>query len=176
MKIFVALITMLLWWSLPSALCGELPTPVVSPNQLFYIQRSKDANTVIYEANLTTSQQLNPSKPVAVYWIRYAERSQREDLTHLQWQMAFGYRHKPAAESGAYDISLNAFRQWPLRITYHSGKLVAMTLIMGRRACLQKVFVQLDSKTHLIPRVQFVELFGTDVATSQPVYERIIPN
>lgn len=167
----------LLLWSLRTQAGGEtLSAPAASPHQLFYLQRSKDANTVIYEANLTNDRKLDASKPVQVYWMRYAERGQREDLSPVQWRMAYGYQHKPSSsESGAYDISLNAFRERPLHVAYHRGKPVAMTLINGQRACLQKVFVQVDPKAHLIPRVQFIELYGADATTGQPVYERIVP-
>jgi len=173
----IALISLLPWGFLPvQALWNLNPAPVVSPNQLFSLQRSKDANTIIYEANVNAGQHLDPSKPVAVYWIRYAERGQRENLTQVQWQMAYGYRHKPSSESGAYDICLNAFPQRPLRIAYHNGKPVALLLINGKRACLQSVFVQVDSKAHLIPRVKFIELHGTDVLTNKSVHERISLN
>ena len=156
---------------------GTLPVPDVSPHQLFYLQRSKDSNTVIYEANVAANQKLDPSKPVKVYWLRYAERGQREDLSSIQWQMAYGYSHKRSASGAdAYNISLKAFGQRPFQVVYHQGKAVAMILINNQQACLQKVFVQLDPKAHLIPHVQFIELSGTDVATGQPVYERIVPN
>jgi hypothetical protein len=167
---------LLLSGNLPSqALRPYFPTPAEAPNQLFYLQRSKDANTVIYEANLTTDQKLHPEKPVDVYWIRYAEKGQREDLSRIQWKKAFGYTYKPSADSEAYDISLNAFRDKPIHITHYRGKPVAMLPINGQQAFLQKIFVQVDPKAQLIPLIRYVDLYGSAVDTSQPVYERLIP-
>jgi hypothetical protein len=155
---------------------GYLPVPDDSPHRLFYLQRSKDRNTVIYEANVAANQKLNPRKPVQVYWIRYAEGGQREDLSRLQWQMAYGYTHKPSVSgSDDYELSLNAFGKRPLQVVFYQGKFVAMILIQGQRACLQKVFVQLNPDTRLVPQVRYIELYGNDPTTGRCVYERIIP-
>ena len=176
-RYFVLLITLSLADHLPAqALKKSFPVPAPSPNQLFYLQRSKDINTVVYEANLSAGKKLDPNKPVQVYWIRYAEHGQREDLTNVQWQMAYGYTHRPLASgSDAYEISLNSFRKRPMQIINLRGKPVALININGQRAYLQKVFVQLDPRARLVPHVQYVEMFGTDADKGQPVYERIIP-
>ncbi|WP_460913837.1 DUF4833 domain-containing protein [Spirosoma areae] len=85
--------------------------------------------------------------------------------------------HKPSSsEFNAYDLSLNAFRKRPLHVACHQGKPVATTLIRGQRTCLQKVFVQVDPKPHLIPHVQFIDLYGSATDTGQPIYERITPD
>ncbi|RAK02375.1 uncharacterized protein DUF4833 [Larkinella arboricola] len=153
---------------------SEFPVPPPAPNRLFYIQRSNDANTVIYEANVTAGRQLNAEDPVHVYWIRYAEQGQRESLSMFQWKMAYGYKHKPLAQSdNSFEIHLNAFKKRPIWVDLHQGKPVALTTINGRKACLRKVFVQLDSDSGLLPKVEYIELFGTDPGAGTPVYERI---
>ncbi|GAB3555155.1 DUF4833 domain-containing protein [Spirosoma fluminis] len=148
------------------------PTPPGSQQRLFYIQRSKDANTIVYDANLTTDGRLNARKPVTVYWIRYADKGQREDLTLFQWQMAYGYKHRQSAAEG-YDICLNAFRKRPINVVYSQGKPMAFTSINGRSAHLQKVFVQVDPESGVIPRVQFIDMYGIDPQRGTPVHERI---
>ena len=174
-RYFVLLITLFLANHLPAqAVRKSFPEPAPSPNQLFYLQRSKDINTVVYEANLLAGKKLDPNKPVQVYWIRYAEQGQREDLTNVQWQMAYGYTHRPLA-SDSYEISLNSFKQRPMQIINLRGKPVAIMTINGQRAYLQKVFVQLDPKARLVPHVQYIEMYGVDSEKGQPVYERIIP-
>ncbi|MBD2701315.1 DUF4833 domain-containing protein [Spirosoma sp. BT702] len=174
---FTILVALLLWSYLPiQAHKDTFPVPATSPNQLFYLQRSKDANTVIYEANVTASKTLDPGKPVQVYWIRYAEQGQRKDLSSVQWRMAYGYVHNPSSDSNSYDISLNAFKKRQLHVTFHQGKPVATTSINGQQAYLQKIFVQVDPKPHLIPKVQFVDMYGSDLSTGLPVYERILPD
>ncbi|QHV94342.1 DUF4833 domain-containing protein [Spirosoma endbachense] len=174
---WILVTTLFLAGYLPAkALSDSFPQPHRSANQLFYIQRSKDINTIVYEANLSANKKLDPNKPLQVYWIRYAEKGQREDLSPIQWQMAYGYTHKPStAGPDAYDINLNAFRKHPLQVVRYQGKPIAMTLINGERARLQKVFVQLDPKSRLVPHVQYIEMYGVDLDKGKPVYERIIP-
>jgi hypothetical protein len=150
------------------------PTPPASTHRLFYIQRSKDANTIMYDANLTSDGRLDARKPVEVYWIRYADKGQREDLTAFQWQMAYGYKHRQLGNAAeGYDICLNAFRKRPIKVIYRQGKPVALATINGQSACLQKVFVQVDPRSGLVPRVQYVDMFGIDPERGLPVHERI---
>lgn len=151
----------------------DLPGAVpASTNQLFYLQRSKDANTVVYQANFLADQKLSPQKPVAVYWMRYAEQGQREELSAIQWQLAYGYQHRPCAP-GTYELRLNAYPKRPLHVVHNQGKTVAMMEINGQKACLQKVFVQLASSFRLVPKVAYIDLYGVDPDSGQPVHERI---
>ncbi|WP_158600366.1 DUF4833 domain-containing protein [Fibrisoma montanum] len=170
------LVALLLQGILPVQAAGRdsFPSPPTSSNRLFYIQRSKDANTIVYDANLTADGRLDTRKPIQVYWIRYADRGQREDLSSVQWHMAYGYKHNPAPDApDAYDVSLNAFRKRPIKVVYRQGKPVAMTTINGHSACLQKVFVQVSPGSGLIPKVHYVDMFGIDPEKGQPVHERI---
>jgi hypothetical protein len=145
----------------------------VTETGLFYIARSTNANVVMYEANLGPDRQLDPEKPVNVYWIRYAEQGQKERLSSVQWHLAYGYKHRqPQPE--AFDVYLNAFKKRPVRVVMRDGRPMAYTQINGRVAHLRKVFVQVDPDSGLMPRVQYMELFGTDTSTDKMVSERIV--
>ena len=54
--------------------------PVLPDNisRLFYVQRSPNANTIVYELNTGKNGQLDLENPVHVYWIRYGELSPLE--------------------------------------------------------------------------------------------------
>jgi hypothetical protein len=151
----------------------EFPVPPSAPNRLFYIQRSNNTNTVMYEANLTAGRRLDANDPVSVYWIRYAEQGQRESLSMIQWKLAYGYKHK-TANNNSFEIYLNAFKKRTIWVDMQQGKPMALTTINGRKACLQKVFVQLDPGSGLMPKVLYVELFGIDPVAGNPVYERMM--
>jgi hypothetical protein len=128
----------------------------------------------MYEANLRSDKKLDEDDPLNVYWIRYAEHGQREALSALQWQLAYGYKHRDL-DNAANDveINLNAFRKRPIFVANHEGKPVAFTQINGHRAALQKVFVQLANNA-FIPKVHYIELFGFDYTSDKAVYERIM--
>ena len=150
----------------------HFPEPPRTSNHLFYIQRSNNINTVMYEANVGSDKKLNDESPMNVYWIRYADRGQREDLSTLQWQLAYGYKHHSTPSANTYEISLNAFKKRQIWVTYQENKPVAMTHINGRKVLLQKVFVQLANNA-FIPKVKYVELFGVENDNRTKAYERI---
>ena len=150
----------------------HFPEPPRNSNHLFYIQQSNNTNTVMYEANLRSDKKLDQESPMNVYWIRYAEHGQREDLSTLQWQLAYGYKHHSSTSANTYEISLNAFKKRQIWVTYQDNKPVAMMHINGHKVLLQKVFVQLANNA-FIPKVKYIELFGLDTDTHVKAYERI---
>jgi Domain of unknown function (DUF4833) len=151
------------------------PEPKISENHLFYIQRSNDINTVMYEANILPDKRIDKDLPINVYWIRYAEKGQKEKLSALQWQLAYGYKqHSESPGNQPIKITLNAFKKRCLYVYYNSSKPVAVTQINRHKSILKRIFVQLASTDGLIPKVHYIELFGVDMtAQNQAVSERI---
>ncbi|MDQ1090344.1 MULTISPECIES: DUF4833 domain-containing protein [unclassified Siphonobacter] len=148
--------------------------PLAISKQLFSLQLSRNSNTVMYDANIGANQKLNPEKPIDVYWIRHEEQGQRESLSKIQWKLAYGYTHtKTSADT--YSVKINAFKDRAFRVEVNEGKAVALATIDGKKSYLQKIFVQLDPNSFLIPKVQYVELFGVEVQGNKSVYERILP-
>lgn len=167
-----ALITFFLVHSFSARADGK--PPMAASRQLFSLQLSRNSNTVMYDANIGVNQKLNPEKPIDVYWIRHEEQGQRESLSKIQWKLAYGYTHtKTSADT--YSVKINAFQDRAFHVEYNEGKAMALATIGGKKASLQKIFVQLDPNSFLIPKVQYVELFGTELQTNKPVYERILP-
>jgi len=156
----------------------SFPEPPISANHLFYIQRSNDANTVMYDANLLPNKRLNPKLPIDVYWIRYTEKGQREKLSAVQWQLAYGYKqHINQRESQSVEIRLNAFQNRSLQLLSHEGKPAAITQIDGQVSLLKKIFVQLEPSSGFIPKVRYIELFGITMPPNKHVVsERIYIN
>ncbi|QZE12733.1 DUF4833 domain-containing protein [Halosquirtibacter laminarini] len=66
------------------------PTPTKEKNMLFYIQRSKNKNTVIYQANYDSNGWLDPLKPVNIYWRLYEEGEKVEALNRIEKKYAYG--------------------------------------------------------------------------------------
>ena len=60
------------------------PVPVGIKNQLFYLQRTTNTNTIIYSLNVNDKGELDESTPVKVFWIRYPEGGMRKELNFIQ--------------------------------------------------------------------------------------------
>lgn len=67
----------------------KFPVPRGNPKQLFFLQRSQNTNTVVYELNFKNGVP-DSNTPVHIFWICYADKSQKEELTSLQRQHAYG--------------------------------------------------------------------------------------
>ncbi|MFB2118138.1 DUF4833 domain-containing protein [Parapedobacter sp. 2B3] len=152
----------------------SLPVPN-EPNQLFYLQRDPDANTVIYQLNMEEGV-VDPDEPVNVYWIRYAEGGLRKGLNYLQRTLAYGISHRSLG-NGEFELVLAAYKDHPLRLAYceKSKSYKVYTTIKNREAVLERIFVRIDGGSVLSPNILYFELTGRDTTTHARVSEQIKP-
>jgi Domain of unknown function (DUF4833) len=144
------------------------------PQHLFVIERSKNANIVAYDANIGPAGELKPSEPVVAYWLMNANKGQREELNALERNHAYGFDVAPSDTPGTYVMAFKASREHRLIVRMHNGCPVAIAPIGGHDGILRRIFVQ--SKTDsLQQKVEYVELFGEDVAAGGHLYEKFIP-
>jgi hypothetical protein len=152
---------------LPKAAAGA---PVYVP--LFHIERNKNANIVQYDAVLASEDKLDPRGPVVGYWVLLAEDGRRDGLTALD-RRAYGFKTAPE-QSGSWLRYLSAAPDRSIRVLRWQSRWLAQILLRGRSAILQKIYVMAD-ESGVIPRVRWIDLFGTDMVTGQPLTERVSP-
>ena len=166
-----ALCALALMASVAAARTG--PDGEAKAQRLFRIERSKNANVVVYDALLTHDGLLQSDKPVDAYWLVLARDGQREKLSRIQKRFAYGFKTRfldedtvvmqMAADIGR-DITVDVVRGVPR----------AVTDIDGREAVLDRIYVK-SIKGKLWPSVEYLELFGVDATTGKERYERIYP-
>ncbi len=140
---------------------------------LFVIERSVNKNVVHYDARLAPDGKLDPKEPVIAYWIMLAEDGHREDLNWLERTKAYGFSIQPDSRPGAYRMLLVAYPERPITVYQDAGSPKAAVEIAGRRAILQKVYI--DAVERLgVPKVQYIELLGRDLRTQELLSERIM--
>ncbi|RYG08096.1 MAG: DUF4833 domain-containing protein, partial [Chitinophagaceae bacterium] len=66
------------------------PTPKNISNQLFYVQRDPNINTIICQLNIDEKGDLVKEQPVNVFWMRYADKEGKKDLNYIQRKFAYG--------------------------------------------------------------------------------------
>ena len=64
------------------------------PQRLFRIERSTNANIVVYDALVEADGNLPKKNPIDVYWVRLAEEGQRKNLNGIERRMAYGFKEK----------------------------------------------------------------------------------
>ena len=162
--------------SIPSESVEQYPVPATSPNQLFYIQRSSNINSIMYDANLGNDKKLDPKNPVHTYWILYTQGGKKQELTSIQRSLAYGLHTRPAkGELGTYDGYFFAYRKRKFVVKLNQkGEPIALFPINGKMQILKKVFVKVD-ESGMMPSVISVELWGRDVITDKEIYEKFKP-
>jgi phosphatidylglycerophosphate synthase len=155
-------------------LATDFPVPAGIPNQLFYLQRDPNSNTVIYQLNVNSAGQLDEDEPVRVFWIRYAERSQRENLNFIQRKFAYGLSAKKIA-TDKYELKFAAYNKVPFYLMW-SGTDHAFhvyTVVANKQIMLSRVYLRIEGGTFWVPNVKYIEFKGLNAATREPVTERV---
>ena len=144
------------------------------PEHLFVIERSKNANIVVYDANRGSAGDLATSEPVVAYWLLAGEKGKREELNAVERQRAYGFDIAPGDAPGTFIMAVRADPKRRLTIRMLNGCPVAIAPIGGHDGILHKLFVQ-SKESPVLPKVEYLAFFDQDVATDEPLYEKFIP-
>jgi hypothetical protein len=155
----------------------QLPIPKASENTLFYLQRSKNTNTVMYEAKVDQTGKLMPDTPISAYWLDYElGENIKSDLSYMERTAVYGVDSEELKDGkGSYVMRLKAFKDRAVTVAKNQlGKYEGLMTINGRKAILKRIYI--EAKEGLFtPSVVHVDLFGIDPVTGESVFERIIP-
>ncbi|KAI9916225.1 hypothetical protein PsorP6_016705 [Peronosclerospora sorghi] len=101
----------------------------------------------------------------------------------IERRLAWGYSHKivePAplvseAIGCSYNVTLNALPSRPgLLYVNAKGRVVLQVSINGIISRLWKIYVKTNDTLAFVPKVLYVDLYGTSLDDEQATYERII--
>jgi hypothetical protein len=151
------------------------PIPENKPTLLFYIQRSLNTNTLIYEANFNQKGWLDSKNPIKAYWILYEKDEKREGLSLIEKKYAYGIETTPCEnDSNAYWLRLVSQKELPLKIL-QTQPFEARTLIQrdeNNTYLLEHIFIQSDD-SGFWPKVETIELYMHTLDKSQTINEVI---
>jgi len=141
---------------------------------LFIIERSKNANTVHYDAQLTVDGRLDPEEPVIAYYVMLAEDGRRKELNWVEKKMAYGFDIEPAPSAGAYSMTMVAARERLITVRRVGSAVRAELVIDGRPAVVKKMYIK-ASDGLIWPKVHHIDLYGRDLQTGEERFERVVP-
>jgi Domain of unknown function (DUF4833) len=156
----------------------QYPTPPDKYGRLFYIQRSGNINTIVYDANFTGVKTFNSESPINAYWIRYADKGETRPLNYIQRTFAYGVSVKKSNKPNEFIFNLVSYSKKKLTLSIDSyGNPFAIMEVNGKELKLHHVFVKIEpgSMFTMAPKVNYVEIFGKDLKTGAAIYEKIIP-
>jgi hypothetical protein len=144
------------------------------PNQLFYVQRSPNSNTVIYAAKLDAQGNFDSRTPVEAFWRKFNIDGSKQPLNFFERMSAYGVKINARKAGQPITFSIAALPQRQLTLGLDAKhRPQATMLIGGRRVKVAYVYLQVV-EGGLIPSVPSLDIFGTDVASGKAVHEHLV--
>lgn len=165
-------------WRNRKDLPDDFPKPPQKEKSLFYLQRNLNENTIVYDLNCMANGQVNPKEPIHVYWLRYnsTQSAVERELKWVERKFAYGYNSKKAPSGDGYLVELVAYDERKIHLKKNgSGKYKPFMEINGKNCELTKIYVYADN-SEWWPEVIHVDIYGKDLHSGQPVYERFLNN
>jgi Domain of unknown function (DUF4833) len=151
----------------------EYPVPDDS-NLLFYVQRSVNANTVVYAANMDAHGALDSRAPVTAFWRWFNVDGHKKDLNFIERLMAYGVKIDSAAPGKPVTFEIASLPERVLTLDKDSsGKPEALIEIGGHPVRLTYVYLHVV-EGGLMPSVPALDIFGIDKASGKAVQEHIV--
>ncbi|SFE01786.1 Phosphatidylglycerophosphate synthase [Chitinophaga sp. CF118] len=151
------------------------PVPNNVPHMLFYMQRTPNINTIIYDLNIQKDGTLDKDDPVNVYWIRYADGGEKKDLNYIQRKFAYGIKVKSLGNE-KYDIRSVAYTKKQMFLMKSAtGDYHIYTKINNTMAILSRIYLQIEGGTFWFPNVVYIEMKGIDPVSGKEIKEQFKP-
>lgn len=125
--------------------------------QVFYIQRSPNANTVVYATRMKGGA-IDPDAPISAYWRRYNNDGAATALGALERRLAYGVNAK-ANGDGSYRVTFRALPSKSMTLRMEGGRPALFMPMGGADARLVYAYLDVDDGG-LIPRVTGLKIVG----------------
>jgi hypothetical protein len=143
------------------------------PNQLFYVQRSPNANTVIYAAKLDAQGNFDSRGPVEAFWRKFNIDGSKQPLNFMERMMAYGVKVNARKAGEPITFTIASLPQRKLTLGWDAQHHPQATMTIGSRA-VKLAYVYLHVvEGGLMPSVPELDIFGTDLANGKAVHEHL---
>ncbi|WP_084240649.1 DUF4833 domain-containing protein [Pedobacter africanus] len=152
----------------------KFPVPQGISNQLFYLQRDPNTNTIICELNVDGNGELNKKEPIKVYWLRYAEKGEKEGLSYIQKKFAYGIQTRDIGND-QYELKFVSYKKFPMYLmrSAEDKKYHVYVTANKKKIQLERIFLRIEGGSFWLPNVKYVELKGLNTANKAQTVERI---
>ena len=132
-----------------------------SSYNLFHIGRSKDLDIIKYDINLDEKGEIIKEKPLKIYWVRYTDSKKIERLSFIQNALAYGVDYLSISEKEIKFQFVSYDKMTFVVKKTSSGRFKAYTELKDEPVEAEKIFVQIDGGTFMIPQISYVQFFWT---------------
>jgi len=158
-------------WETRPDLPEDFPKVEETPELLFFIQRNRNKNTIVYDLNLNPDGSLNTKKPINVYWRKFQNHNGlKDDLSWLELTFAYGYHSRKKGDH--YAIKLKAYNERAIQLTFQDGQWIPLITLNGQSCVLKNLYIFAD-ESKLWPSVKYADIYGQNILTGELIKERI---
>lgn len=152
----------------------KFPTPQGIANQLFYLQRDPNTNTIICELNVDENGTVDKKEPIKVYWLRYAQKGEKEGLSYIQKKFAYGIQTRDMGND-QYELKFVSYKKFPMYLmkSAEDKKYHVYVTANKKKIQLERIFLRIEGGSFWLPNVKYVELKGINTASRTQIVERI---
>ena len=143
----------------------------IKTDHLFFIERNKNKNLVQYDVCLKDGTELIDQSPVKAYWV--LENGEKTTLNMLENNLAYGVHSQRKLGTNRYAFNLTALKTRDIIVERVGDDYKAIFLIDGKPSYLEKVYVESEERWSGLPKVHYVDVFGSTVNSNTPVKERL---
>lgn len=153
---------------------SSFPNPPMQKNSLFYLQRTSNTNTIIYELNYTKENKIDVDEPVRVYWIRYTEPGNPiKPLNYIQRKFAYGIKAEKLGID-KWNLRMVAYNKLPITLKKgKEGNYRAFVTINSRDYIFQKAYIKVDGGSFWSPNIPYINIHAKGELDGKTIIHRI---
>ncbi|RZL69242.1 MAG: DUF4833 domain-containing protein [Pedobacter sp.] len=164
-----------------NSVMAQDPSPITFPvpkdisNQLFYLQRDPNTNTIIYQLNVDKRGKVNADNPVNVFWMRYDDKGEKKELSYIQRKFAYGILTKNMG-NGQFELRFTSHKKLPMYLNKSEAdkRYHVYATINKKKLQIERIFLRIEGGSFWLPNVKYVEIKGYDAKEpSKLLIERI---
>jgi hypothetical protein len=155
----------------------DFPRPQVK-DQLFYVQRTFNINTIVYTLNTDASGELNMNEPIKANWINYARDGKTEGLNYIQRKFAYGIETELLDKAkGNFKFNFVSYKKQPIFLVRaaHDNQYHAYSIFNNEMLLIHRIYVHIEGGSFWLPGVKYIEITGMDPIKNQEVVTKVIP-
>jgi len=137
----------------------------VDQHQVFFLQRTTNANTIVYVAQFDADGQLDRQRPMHGYWRRFAGRGHQMAFRWYERVAGFGARTRALNDGADFEVRFNGLKDQQLLLKQNGPFDAALyTRQNGRDYRMIYGYIDVDD-SGLLPRVTRLRLYTSDPET-----------
>ncbi|WP_165929187.1 DUF4833 domain-containing protein [Shimia isoporae] len=136
-------------------------------HQVFFLQRTTNANTIVYVAQFDENGTLDSSQPIVGYWRRFAGAGHIMEFRWYERVFGFGARTRLLSAREGYEVRFNGIRDQKL-ILRQEGPFQAALYKQQNGQDFKMIYGFLDiDDSGLLPKVTRLRLYTSDPNTGR---------